>query len=299
MDDEIDALIEEVVIDAYGPAEQLWSFRQVFEDTARFPFAAKVAGADVEVIEIDFDGIDRHGLSAICQREGERHSVALLDITPGTSLTSDTRALIDAYRRWSNSKPLPVIDVHQQTSLPGQQSDSRTFGPVLSSLTGDEHATVLTNLLDAHPELCDHAERLASESLSNVDIEHVADGVQAAVASIPLDDLGARTGKVRGGYVHETDAAWDLVDEAIEAFRTDVRRRATIGLPEAAAALATGIIAGLYRHREPAEGTVVAYAGPEAIDSLVDEVRTTIETLQLERPDDAQHRYWPEWSIDD
>lgn len=271
----------------------------MFEDTARFPFTAEVAGTDVEVIEIDFDGDDRHGLAAICRREGERHSVALLDITPSNSLTSDTRALIDAYRRWSNAKPLPVVDLHQQTPHPPLRSNARTLSPVLSSLIGDEHVAVLTNLLDAHPELCDHAELLANESLSNVDIEHVADAVQAALASIPLHDLGARAGRVRGGYVHETDAAWDLVDEAIEPFRNDVKRRATVGLPEAAVALATGTIAGLYRHREPDEGTVVAYAGTDAIDHLGDEVHVLIEALQLELPDDAEHRYWPEWSIHD
>lgn len=298
MDDEIDALIEEIVVDAYGTAEQLWSFRQVFEDTARFPFTAEVACADVEVIEIDFDGDDRHGLAAICRREGERHSVALLDVTPSNSLTSDTRALIDAYRRWSNAKPLPV-DLHKPTPHPPVRSNARTPSPVLSSLIGDEHAAVLTNLLDAHPELCDHAELLARESLSNVDIEHVAEAVQAALASIPLHDLGARAGRVRGGYVHETDAAWDLVDAAIEPFRTDANRRAAVGLTEAAAAIAIGIIAGLYQHREPDEGTVVAYAGPDAIDHLADQVHTMIEDLELELPDDAENRYWPEWSIHD
>ncbi len=274
MDDEIDALIEEIVTDANGPAEQLWSFRQVFEDTARFPFAADVAGTAVDVIEIDFDGDERHGLAAICEREGERHSVALVDITPATSLTSDTRSLIDAYRRWTNAKPLAVDVSHQHTPSPSKRLGARALTPRFNSLIADEQAVVLTELVDTHPELRDHAERLASETLSKVSIEEVAHAVQTALASIPLDDLGVRVGRVRGGYVHETDAAWDLVAEALEPFLTDVKRRATVGLPEAAAALATGIIAGLYRHREPAD-------------------------LQLELPDDAEHRYWPEWSIHD
>lgn len=298
MGDEIDALIEEIVVDAYGPNEQLWSFRQVFEDRAAFPFTAAVAGTRVEVIEIHFDGDERHGLAAVCQRESERHSVALLDVTPSVSLTTETRALIDAYRRWSNVKPL-AVDLNQQPPRPPQRSDARTLGPVLTTLVGDEHAAVLADLLDAHPELCDHAERLARDSLGIVNVEHLADAVRTTLASIPLDDLGARVGRVRGGYVHETDAAWDLVDEAIEPFHTDVRRRATVGLPGAAAALATGIIAGLYQHREPDEGTVVAYAGPDAIDHLADEVHTLIEDLELELPDDAGDRYWPEWSIHD
>lgn len=170
---------------------------------------------------------------------------------------------------------------------------------VLASLIGDEYADVLTNLLDAHPELCDHAERLARASLSDVDIDEVSQAVQTALTSIPIEQLGARVGRVRGGYVHETDAAWDLVTNALEPFLTDVKRRAIVGLPEAAAALATGLIAGLYRHREPDEGTVIGYAGPDAIDSLTDEVNAVIDDLQLELPDDAGGQYWPEWSIED
>ena len=30
--DELDALIDEIIVDAYGDDEQLWAFRQVLED---------------------------------------------------------------------------------------------------------------------------------------------------------------------------------------------------------------------------------------------------------------------------
>ena len=105
MADEIDALIAQVVIDAYGEDEQLWSFRQWFEDTAAFPFRATVVGAEVEVIEVDYDGDDRRGLVARCEREGQQHSVSLLDVAPTDSISTDTAALLAAYRRWANLGP--------------------------------------------------------------------------------------------------------------------------------------------------------------------------------------------------
>ena len=61
MGDEIDALIEEVIVDAYNEHEQLWAFRQAFEDNARFPFRATVVGAEVAVTEVDFEGEERRG----------------------------------------------------------------------------------------------------------------------------------------------------------------------------------------------------------------------------------------------
>ena len=105
MADEIDALIVQVVIDAYGEDEQLWSFRQWFEDTAAFPFRATVVGAEVMVIEVDYDGDDRRGLVARCERDGQQHSVSLLDVAPIARIPTDVATLLAAYRRWANRGP--------------------------------------------------------------------------------------------------------------------------------------------------------------------------------------------------
>ena len=115
MGDDIDALIEDVIVDAYNEHEQLWSFRQAFEDNARFPFRATVGGAEATVTEVDFKGDERRGLTATCRREGKLHSVSLLDVTPVGPMPLETRQLLDAYRRWSGATPLPTIHVEQTT----------------------------------------------------------------------------------------------------------------------------------------------------------------------------------------
>lgn len=56
MGDPIDDLVEEITVHAYGEHEQLWSFRQVFEDEARFPLRGRVVGVEVKVLSVDFDG---------------------------------------------------------------------------------------------------------------------------------------------------------------------------------------------------------------------------------------------------
>jgi len=106
--DPVDALIDEVLVDAYGEDEQLWSFRQVFEDRGRFPFRGQVVGADVEVLAVDYDGDERRGLVGVCRRDEKRYRVALLDVTPVGPLALETRQLFDAYRRWSGAPPLVV-----------------------------------------------------------------------------------------------------------------------------------------------------------------------------------------------
>lgn len=112
MGDRIDELIEGVLVDAYGEDEQLSSFRQAFGDTIRFPFRGQVVGADVEVIDVGYQGDGRRGLIAVCRRAGELHTVSLLDVSPAGPLPLETRDLIGAYRRWSGAEPLPVRIAH-------------------------------------------------------------------------------------------------------------------------------------------------------------------------------------------
>ncbi len=105
MTDAIDELIERVIVDAYGDDEQLTAFEQWFDDTATFPFAARIVGVEVAVTAIEYRGDERRGLEAICSREGERHAVSFFDIIPDKTIAPDTLELIHAYRRWANAPP--------------------------------------------------------------------------------------------------------------------------------------------------------------------------------------------------
>lgn len=168
--------------------------------------------------------------------------------------------------------------------------------PALDALFGTEQSVVLTGLLGAHPELWPEAEEAARTLLASVAVDEVADAVSSSLEAIPLDGLGARSGRISGrGYVHETDAAWELLTEALAPFLADLRRRAGIGLTGAAAALSVGIVAGLYRLREPDDGTVVAYAGPDAPGDFASEVIAETNRLGVVLPDDISNRYWPDW----
>lgn len=130
----------------------------------------------------------------------------------------------------------------QMASPQGSRSGS---GDVLASLTPIERGLVLDALLVAHPELSDEAEALASGLLSSPSADQVAFEVELALTGIPLEDLAARAGRVPGrGYVHETDAAWELIEEVLAPFLADLERRITLDFLEAAATVAVGIVAG-------------------------------------------------------
>ncbi len=167
---------------------------------------------------------------------------------------------------------------------------------MLGSLTPGERGQVLDALVAERPDLAVEAERLAAELLSSASIDEVADQVEAALVGIPLDALAARAGRVRGhGYVHEVDAAWELVEEAVEPFRSDLERRASLGSVDAAATLAVGMVAGLHRVREPDEGTVLAYAGEDAPPELASDILGLAAQLAVDVPPDAADDHWPDW----
>lgn len=88
----------------------------------------------------------------------------------------------------------------------------------------------------------------------------------------------------------------ELLSETLDPFLADLRRRANLGLVEAAGVTATGIVAGLCRSRAPEDGTVVAYAGPDTITEFADQALRDAAEQGVPIPTDAAERYWPEWS---
>lgn len=66
--DPLDDLIGRITVDAHGDSEQLWAFRQAFEDDVAVQCEAFVIGERVTVIKLDFDWNERRGLTAKCRR---------------------------------------------------------------------------------------------------------------------------------------------------------------------------------------------------------------------------------------
>lgn len=151
-------------------------------------------------------------------------------------------------------------------------------------------------MLVAHPELFHEAEALASELLSSPSVEQVASEVESALTGVPLEGLAARAGCVPGrGYVHETDAAWELIEEVLAPCLADPERRIALGSIDAAATVAVGLVAGLYQVRAPEPGSVLAYAGADATSMLATDVLDRAEVPGLVIFHEVAAMWWPEW----
>ena len=126
---------------------------------------------------------------------------------------------------------------------------------VLATCSAAEKASILTQLLDGDPTLGKHAEDIARRMLASVDIATVSHLIVEAILELDTEDLANRAGPRRHGYTEPTDAAWQLLEETIEPWIEDLRRRAGLGLHEAAANLAKALTRALETADERADGT--------------------------------------------
>lgn len=138
----------------------------------------------------------------------------------------------------------------------------------LARLKGEEAAALLRTLLRKHPELTEEVEVLAGSVIGDVSIEDIAQEVEDAVRWLDLDDLNSRAGRHADGYVEPSEAAWELVEEAVMPFIEDITRRAEGGQCNAAIATCAGVVRGLRRLHDTEGGEVLGWA-PDSPGEMV------------------------------
>jgi hypothetical protein len=149
-------------------------------------------------------------------------------------------------------------------------------GKVISALIPEESKQVLETLLAQNPNLIKKAKKIAEPLVAEVNVESLARKVEKAVLSPDLDDLHARAGSWSHGYVEPSQAAWDILAEAVQPFFEDLERRVKIGYQNASVEICQGIILGLYRCRDEEEG-LLAWASDFLEESACDAVAMLLE----------------------
>jgi hypothetical protein len=173
----------------------------------------------------------------------------------------------------------------------------RGLTPGLDRLTTAELGQLLSELLLAHPELVDQAENRALALLAVADADEVAESIEWTLREADADQLACRSGRVYGrGYVHENEAASEILGELLQPDLDDLARRAALGLYDAASQIGLGLLLGLAACRTAvADGTVLAYAGPDVTDDMAWSVYDALTKAKVSVPDDAPDRLPTDW----
>lgn len=96
-DEDLEALIEEAIVDAYTEDEQAVGFLTMLEEEVEFPFEASVLGVSVKVTAVDLR--DTTSLSFRCQREGRSLWVDVRELELPSPAPAWAR-WVRAWRRW-------------------------------------------------------------------------------------------------------------------------------------------------------------------------------------------------------
>lgn len=95
---QLDALVEEAIIDAYGQSEQLTGFLCMLQEHLAVPFMTEILGQAVRVERVDATDADE--IVAICHRGQLRQKIPILDL-PLLSPPPNGWEWIAAYRHWA------------------------------------------------------------------------------------------------------------------------------------------------------------------------------------------------------
>ncbi len=131
---------------------------------------------------------------------------------------------------------------------------------LVDELKPGEAAQVLRRLLAGHPELLSEAEEISRSTLGDVSFESIASEVEDSIRQLSLDDLNGRAGRHSWGYTEPTEAAWELLEEAVEPFVEDMKRHLGLGLDEEACEICKGIVLGLYQCRNASGDEFLGWA---------------------------------------
>lgn len=109
---QIDDLLEDMIVDAHGDAEQLTAMQCVMEEDINLPVDVFVAGTLMSLVGIDYDGNSRRGLVARCVHgNGTRHKLAFAD--DQMPVIQPAHGYLCAYCRWLDIEPMappaPVV----------------------------------------------------------------------------------------------------------------------------------------------------------------------------------------------
>ena len=166
----------------------------------------------------------------------------------------------------------------------------------LAQLTSTEAAEILTQLLEAHPALRVEAEGLARGMLDEVSAAILADEIETDLRALGIDDLNERAGPHRGGYTDPGDAAWELLNEALDRYIQDLRRRLATGRDRAAMEMLRGILAGLYAVRDDEGGGGVLDWAPDFPQEAAAKVARIWRDAGRALPREALDEGVPDWA---
>lgn len=191
---------------------------------------------------------------------------------------------------------------------PSQSEEADSSVGSLEGLAPEAARTVLSRLLGQRPELGPEAQKIAASlgalpPLAETSRDDVAKTVFSSITSIDLEAFNGRAGAHSWGYVEPSEAAWELLEEALDEWIEDMKSQAGSGSTAAAERTCLGILEGLYRARNmQSDGALgwapdfPAEAAGQVVEKLIQSCCPEVARSTRERLLEAFRAEVPEWT---
>lgn len=142
-----------------------------------------------------------------------------------------------------------LIDMSSKSSKnnsPG--GGNKDLSNYVSALSHSAVQKILLDLCNNDKSLTKRVIMMAKADLSDVDSDEVSDEVYARLNAIQIEDWWDNSGKTRYGYNEPTDVAFEMVEDAVDVFVSEMEKYKTLGMKKAEVEYCKGIISGLLRY---------------------------------------------------
>lgn len=133
----------------------------------------------------------------------------------------------------------------KKSNKPSETKNKPEDKDILSKINADDAFVILKILAKEDVNIAKRIEQIATEYLSGVDIEDIASQVYFDLDSIKVEELWDRSGRTRHGYVEPTEMAWQMLEEALEPFLTELKKYQNLSMHTEAKNYCMGILKGI------------------------------------------------------
>ena len=151
--------------------------------------------------------------------------------------------------------------------MPRRTRKTPDITALIDPLDLDEARRVLHTIATDHPDLHGHITRAIRTRPITSDI--VAERIIERIAVLGFDELNARSGRSEYGYTSPDEAAWELLEEAVEADVQRIGELLRVGRVDAARHHAAGILQAMDMLDAECSDNPVLAAAPDFPDETV------------------------------
>ncbi len=145
---------------------------------------------------------------------------------------------------------------------------------IIDTIEPIEALKILKLLSENDLTLAKQIEKLFLEQVQKIDMEDLAADILAELDFIDVEDLWERSGSTRDGYIEPGEAAWAMLEEAINPYIEKMKRYHSLKMFKEEMACCMGLISALHQFENESESEFKEWV-VDAPLSIADDILST------------------------